>query len=88
MQELRDLLTQTAQIANSNAKAIQANSQSIADLRDAVKLSFDDILGLNREIAIQQQKNTQGIANLRVEIGNLRAVVQDWITQDRNRNDG
>ena len=76
MQEIRDLLNQTAQIASSNAKSIEANSQSISDLREAVRESFGDVLGLTQEIAVQQLQNTQ-------DIGNLRAIVQDWITQDR-----
>ncbi len=105
MQEIKQILHETAEslretqsITNSNARAIEANSNAIAesraeiqkilaefsiesrrsteDFQTAIGQSFQNVMELIGAIVQQQQQNAQ-------DIGNLRAIVQDWITQQQ-----
>ncbi len=76
LDEIRSLLLETVQIANSNAKAIQANSGAIADLRVLQQQTFEQIEGLARE-------TLEELARMGGEADEDRALIQEMQSEVR-----
>lgn len=83
LDEIRSLLLETVQIANSNAKAIQANSGAIADLRIAMEQQKQEL----RDQASETVEWFSGVVNQadadRVIIREMQSEVRGLQVENR-----
>ena len=83
LDDMKALLRETVQIVNSNAKAIQANSNAIAELRMLQEATLRQIDELARETLEEVVRLTTEAESDRAVIREMQAEVRGLQTENR-----
>jgi uncharacterized protein YjcR len=94
-EEIRELFAQTdrridriAQLQESNARAIEANSAAIAQLREDTRVSFERTMAALQLVAETAQRNTEAIQRNTESIDRLEQLIEILVRRDLENGNG